>query len=241
MNTTTYLDLIEACRQPGCPVCRLVQQEVARSLANFFYESVNDPAIRLRLRKSLGFCREHAWLAINARIGDALGLAIIYQDVIVNIERDLSGSPDSPVPQKTLHRVLRRASVGLKGRLENALRALSPRQRCPACEQQESSTRMTIEVLLASIDRPDFSKEFQSSEGLCLPHLKQILANSPRQAVFSTLLDTNLHALERFKAELAEFIRKNDYRFSKEEMGPEGDSWKRVAAWVIGADPESMS
>jgi len=36
-------------------------------------------------------------------------------------------------------------------------------------------------------------------------------------------------------AELAELIRKNDYRFMKEGLGKEGDSWLRALAMVIGS------
>jgi hypothetical protein len=41
---------------------RLEQQLVERYLDNQFYENVNNPDWRNRLRASHGFCREHAWL-----------------------------------------------------------------------------------------------------------------------------------------------------------------------------------
>src|SRR5687767_11547818 len=78
-NVMAY-KLLEACREPGCPVCRLEQRSVERYLDSQFYESVNNPAWRDRLRASLGFCQEHAWLAVDQRLGDALGFAIIYRD-----------------------------------------------------------------------------------------------------------------------------------------------------------------
>jgi hypothetical protein len=34
--------------------------------------------------------------------------------------------------------------------------------------------------------------------------------------------------------ELNEFIRKNDYRFTEEGMGKEGDSRRRILAWMAG-------
>jgi NTP pyrophosphatase (non-canonical NTP hydrolase) len=36
-------------------------------------------------------------------------------------------------------------------------------------------------------------------------------------------------------AELAELIRKNDYRYIKEEFGKEGDSWLRAVAMMVGS------
>jgi len=84
MTSATAFNLIEACREPGCPVCRLEQRSVQRYLENQFYENVNNPDFRDHLRRSLGFCKEHAWLAANAHLGDALGFALIYRDVIRN-------------------------------------------------------------------------------------------------------------------------------------------------------------
>jgi hypothetical protein len=42
---------------------------------------------------------------------------------------------------------------------------------------------------------------------------------------------------EQLQAELAEFIRKNDYRFSKECFEEERDSWLRATASLTGNWP----
>ena len=60
MTSVTTFNLIEACRQPGCPVCRVEEHSVERYLDNQFYENVNNPDFRNTLRLSIGFCREHA-------------------------------------------------------------------------------------------------------------------------------------------------------------------------------------
>ncbi len=80
-----YLDLIEACKQTDCPICIVSQKAVEHYLNALFYEQVNDVQVRQALRTSLGFCHEHAWLAVNSEVGDALGLAIIYHDVFHQI------------------------------------------------------------------------------------------------------------------------------------------------------------
>ena len=101
MPSSTSYDLIEACQQRGCPICRLEQRAVERYLDSLFYESVNDPKLRERLRDSLGFCREHAWLAIDKRLGNALGFAIIYRDVINNVLRKLGNENVPPVTRRS--------------------------------------------------------------------------------------------------------------------------------------------
>jgi hypothetical protein len=41
--------------------------------------------------------------------------------------------------------------------------------------------------------------------------------------------------IKALRAELGEFIRKNDYHFHAEPIGNEGNAWKRAAALTNGA------
>lgn len=225
MNNPTFFAILDACQQPGCPICRVVEGAVERSLGHLFYESVTDPAVRLRLRKSLGFCHTHAWLVLNLRLGDALGMAIIYQDLLGSILKHLPHSA-------SLHRPL-----NLKNLLETARHALTHRQRCPACEEQETAARMAVLVLAASLKNPEFLAALQDSQGLCLPHLRQALEHVQDLSALNALLSLSRENIERLHAELTELIRKNDYRFRDEPIGAEGDAWRRVVSLVVGADP----
>ncbi len=98
MPSSTVYNLLEACREPNCPICRLEQQSVERYLDNQFYENVNSPRWRDGLRASLGFCHEHAWLGIDKRLGDALGYTIIYRDVVNSVLTQLADS-NSPATE----------------------------------------------------------------------------------------------------------------------------------------------
>src|SRR5262245_43226523 len=80
--SATYTGFVEACNQPGCPLCRVERDSVLKYISSLFYEQVNDFNLRDRLRDSLGFCREHAYFAVDELPGNALGIAIIYQDLI---------------------------------------------------------------------------------------------------------------------------------------------------------------
>lgn len=87
-------EVLEALREPGCPVCRLALRSVARLLQTISYEQVNDPALRAELRKSRGFCNLHAhqWLREARGI---LGTALIYRDLLQATLHDLDGRPPS--------------------------------------------------------------------------------------------------------------------------------------------------
>ena len=209
MPSSTFHDLIEACVQSGCPVCCVEQNVLDRYIENLFYESVNDIRTRERLRTSLGFCQEHARMALDRRLGNALGFAIIYQDVITNILRGLEKSGTNP-------------------------NALKPHSHCMVCHEQEKTDQLVISALVEGLNESRLAEALRSSEGLCIPHLKNSVESAGNQAITELLLSIHRDKLESLRGELAEFIRKNDYRFKGEGFGAEGDSWRRAVNKLTG-------
>lgn len=76
-----YVRLLDACRESGCPVCRLVTQDSRHHLTAILYEHVTDPDTRRRLRASWGFCNWHAWMLLGIENSPS-GAAIIYEDLV---------------------------------------------------------------------------------------------------------------------------------------------------------------
>ncbi|MHB8630949.1 MAG: hypothetical protein ACYC9W_03375 [Candidatus Limnocylindria bacterium] len=77
----------------GCPLCRRSEAAGKRFVAAFAYELVNDPTVRAELRRSLGFCREHANDAA-AQVGAPLAESIVCADLCGHIARLLeTGKP----------------------------------------------------------------------------------------------------------------------------------------------------
>ena len=146
-NNPTYFALLEACLQSGCPVCRMEQQAVERYLEHLFYTSVNDIGTRAHLRLSLGFCRDHTELLLETGLGDALGMSIIYHDVLGTVLKRLTGKISPSSEGTTLARLLGRLPTELATTLERVKHALSPRETCPACQQRDSTAQMTLKVL----------------------------------------------------------------------------------------------
>ena len=107
-------DLLEACAQTGCPVCRVGAHSVKRYLKSIFYEYVNDIDTRARLNKRLGFCEEHVQVLLNARIADTLGASIIYENIAKVLLREFPPSSASLNP-KEASRLVERAKEVKKG------------------------------------------------------------------------------------------------------------------------------
>ena len=77
----TFYDLKELFQQSGCPLCALKSRFEERYLDVLFYENVNDPNVRERIRNQNGFCQEHIQLIFQSR-PSVLGISIIYDDLL---------------------------------------------------------------------------------------------------------------------------------------------------------------
>jgi hypothetical protein len=231
-NFTVY-KLLEACREQGCPVCRLEQTSVERYLDNQFYENVNSPKWRDQLRRSLGFCREHAWLGVEKRLGDPLGFSIIYRDLVNSVLQGLGESGPARAPRGWTS-LLGQVPAETRLLIEKMLAALVPHRRCPVCEHRDETTRNTLSALVSELKTPEMVHALQGSYGLCLPHLRLTLEHVRETSDCETLLTVHRAKLEGLRVELDEFIRKNDYQFAGEGFGKEGDAWLRAIRMVAG-------
>ncbi|MEJ2711482.1 MAG: DUF6062 family protein [Anaerolineales bacterium] len=235
MRPQTYFDLLEACSQPGCPVCSVVHQSTNRYLENLFYENVNDVELRAKLVASRGFCNQHAWMALKPGVGDALGVAIIYHDVLGNVLNDLPSQP--PAAHKDISTLLGHIPRQLSSAIKAAITALTPQAPCPACQQREGTTRLTTTTLIENLHEDKLSDALAGSDGLCLPHLRLVLDQVKTSQDFNILLNIHIPKLQSLRDELAELIRKNDYRYSDEEFGHERDAWRRAISQTVGSRP----
>lgn len=233
-NDLTYFALLQACTEPGCPVCRLEQQAVEWYLSHLFYERINDDPVRAHLRASLGFCREHTQWVLDSGMGVALGMSIIYQDVLKTVLKRFSveKTPLNKIP--AISWWMQRMPAKLTTVLEKIQEAAKPRETCPACLQRERAAQMALSTLANEISEVELQEAFRQSDGLCLPHLRQICAQMRDGASLDILLQVEREKLEHLYAELATFIRKSDYHFLKDGFGAEGNAWRRAAILVAG-------
>ena len=220
-----YHVLLYATTQEGCPLCRLIQESTRRYLENWKYELFTDVEVREELRRSQGFCHTHTWQL--ARMGASLPLAQAYRDILSDmIEQLQNGSSDS-IPQPP---------GGLLRRLFDTKREQSI---CPACRQQENAELRYINSFRKALLDKTFYEQFSASQGLCLDHFRLTcslkMSDTPGEWL-PLLRKAQLACLQRLDGQLAELIRKHDYRFKDEERGPEMLSWKRAAGLVAGEE-----
>ncbi|MFZ6027224.1 MAG: DUF6062 family protein [Chloroflexota bacterium] len=233
-KTHTYHELIRFCAEPGCPICRFVAGNVRGYLKSLFYENVNDPETRLELRHTRAFCFDHAWLLLDGGIGDALGTAIIYHDVL-NFTAKEAAQADRDLRKRRGWQARLKGMFPRRGAHGNAVAAaLRPSKPCPVCAERDTTTRLTVDVFADALSDEAFCQAFRAGPGLCLPHLGQVFERVSSTRGYENLADISQAQLSSLRQELAEFIRKNDYRFRDEKIGAEGTAWRRVIGMIVG-------
>lgn len=219
---TPYYTLLESFEEKGCPICHLLVKSLERYLRGLLYDNVNDPKTREVLRKSKGFCNTHAWRLKS--IGDGLGTAIIYKDILNNLHAQMRA-----VPAKELSQSIERTA---KGRILSSLKRTT--SSCPACLALKGSEKRYLEALTENIDDGQLSSAYKSSDGFCLPHFLRVVKMVKSKEHRAFLIQVQAKKIEILSGELSEFIRKHDYRFSREGYGKEADSWVRAIEMVVG-------
>lgn len=215
---TSYFELHDALKAGGCPLCRLAHKAGARYLDTLNYEGVNDPGLRQALRAARGLCRDHAWRLARLR-GSPLSIAIIYRNII----NDLINALESREPATI------RRSAGRRGLVAR----LGGTAECPACLVEKEATHRAAETFLAHLEDPEIAGTYEQAGGLCLPHLRDVLARAGEEQA-RLLQGWQLAIYRGLQGELSEFIRKHDHRFRDEPFGSEADSWKRAMAGLAG-------
>ncbi len=213
-----YFELLQACTKPGCPICRLSLKATRRYINNLMYEHVNDPKVRENLRKSQGFCNEHAWWLSKDYV-DSLGIAIIHHDIIGNVLKNIDTLP---------------LGRNVNQKAQRLIKHLQPSAECPVCTLRHTMEDIAIHTLLKYINEEEMTKAISNSAGLCLPHFLRALELVQDEDTLKRLVSLERSTLTRLHDELGEFIRKNDYRFIDEGFGKEADSWLRAIGIVSG-------
>jgi hypothetical protein len=218
---TPFFELQAALGEPGCPICTLTLRALERYFAGLVYERVNDRGLREAIRKAYGFCATHGAMLRAAR--SALGSAIVQRDVLRAAAAALR---DAPAPQ--------RQGPAWRSALFGGARAgviAAPGGPCPACRLADETAAEWVDLLARQY--AGLRPALQPSQGLCLDHLRAALAHPVAEHV-PLLRDDQLAIWARLEAELDELIRKHDYQFADEPVGPERDAWSRAIALLSG-------
>jgi hypothetical protein len=212
----------EAFAQPGCAICRLASEQEQRYLQMLLDEHVNDPGTRVRFLQGNGFCSLHARMALALQ--EAIGLSILTESLMRHLQDKLAEASAVLSARKQWQ-------TG-RQRRRKAAAELAPRAACMVCESSVAQVDRLLDTLLKGGASQPFRDRYDRSDGLCMAHLTQAVGAPAGESAW--LLAAEQARLGRLQADLAEFLRKQDYRFAHEPSGGERDTWRRALAKLFG-------
>ena len=148
-------------------------------------------------------------------------MAILYEDFLRHV-RDEVVAAQAPAP-------------GRKWR--HGRSALAPPERgCPACESTDFVATNYLRILATAPEDSEPARALrQPARGICLPHLAMGLERVGSEGGAERLEALYLSAEEDLRADLREFIRKQDYRRRLEGFtNYEVNSWARAVYRLVG-------
>ena len=105
--------------------------------------------------------------------------------------------------------------------------------KCGVCAYLRETEARYVDAMAASLVWPEVQTAFQASPGLCVPHIQRLIRRARRGTDHWVRMACAAH-LDPLISELAEIIRKHDYRYAAEPWGEEADAWRRAAARWAG-------
>jgi len=198
---------LEAAQPDRCPLCFLKDYFGMETLRALLEESLNDPAARGDLLKSGGFCPRHAGRALDR--GDALGAAVLYEDLLARRVQDLrrSGRPARSAPARE----------------------------CPVCLQEHQVENLYASRFMHWwAGAEGFPAAYLAKGGLCLPHVALILNQRMPSALRESIRKSVLSGAETTLADLREYLKQQNH--DRRRGLPEGAAaaWKRAIRLLMG-------
>jgi uncharacterized protein DUF6062 len=226
-----YFRLVDACAEPGCPVCRLVTHDSRQALTALLYEQVTDPDTRRRLKASWGFCNWHAWMLLG--VADSFsGAAIIYEDVVRTVTEHVRRLADRSLRART---PLLPRWLGRRSPQSAAQRVYKRRAICPVCATTADAESRYLHTMLKFITDPELTLAYGTSAGLCVPHLVRVVELGGATAEARELIDRTLAKWSSLREDLESFVRKHDHRNTEPYTEAETASYRRAFEALAGA------
>jgi hypothetical protein len=203
-------------RGRSCPICASVLKEVYDFFCSWQYQLATQEAAQQAYAETHGFCHFHAWRL--EEIGSPRGLS--------------GGLP--PLAERTARELREIAGLSREQRPERLAEILPRRADCLACHVRDRAEEEYCRFLMRYLEPAENRKEFSHSQGVCLPHLKAILARDPPAEAADFLLAEQARRLEETAEEMHAYAVKFDARHRDLVTPGEEDATRRVLVHLLG-------
>jgi hypothetical protein len=226
-----YARLVQACRQPGCPICRCVRDESHGRLDALLYEHVTDPESRRTLRQAWGFCNWHTWMLLEVDAG-RFGPSILYEDLLRQACDSLATVDVTARPSRFRAWL---AGIGRRTPRSRIVERHAQRSACRLCADAAAAERHHLVTLVRFIDDADLHAAYVSADAVCVPHLVRAIELTSGSPALARLIEHTREKWAKVRRDLQSFIEKHDYRNAAGYTEAEAASYTRAFEILAGA------
>ncbi len=204
-----YNDLLELLKDPRCAVCQIKQRSMKHYVATAFIEDVTDGEFRQEMRTTLGYCRRHSSFVLNIlpRTLHGMGVAIVYEDILAQVQTILRKTPHENIPEQN---------------------------DCALCLFESELVDYALQLIGDYCNDAEFQNAYTNSDGLCFPHMRSLCERLSGDSL-KFVLNDHQRKLSALATHLSEFQRKNDYRFNDEHITEEeAKAWQKAVRFMVG-------
>jgi len=212
-----------AARQPAaitaggaCPVCAAQTQALLDLFVETQYALGTAADAQQSFAQAHGFCQVHTWQfqPFTSPQGLSAGLGPLIETVLADLRRIIETPPAEIMPQVEAR--------------------LSAPKVCAACRIAEEAQRAAVAHFLQEIETAEGRRRYAHSSGLCLRHLRAILARKPRQQTTSYLLRQQAQRLEEISEDMRSYVLKRAALRRGLTNSDEEGAWRRALVQLVG-------
>jgi hypothetical protein len=195
-------------KQRGCPICLILQKRTHDLMCKLQFEAVHNQEVNARLLSVGGYCHFHFWYL--EKLASPVTNAQLLEDLLGKIEREC-----------------------IQSNTGDAAASFGDASGCPVCCSCRDWEENLLRSFAGRIQEKDFRAAYETSRGLCLPHLAKALTKLPGKEERSCLLASSRGQVDALIKELRLLITKwgdKDHR-----PGEEKDSPYRAIGKLVGA------
>jgi hypothetical protein len=239
----SVLKLEDALKKPGCAICRIGFEASVQSINAYLWEKTLDPGTWATIKAAYGFCPEHTRMLVASELsndGPALGVNMIYEQLGRVLGRDLKALQQREKVNRAGAPLAKMLGMGGRSRQDTLL---TPKGRCPACENEEEVERNNLSALFEELEKQKESlvASYHASDGLCLEHLRLGLELNGEEYGHAAdwLINDTVQRLTGQSDKMLEYIRKHNWEYRDEQTSQEENTaWVKTLTFFTGF-PES--
>jgi Family of unknown function (DUF6062) len=198
--------LMSAVRQRICPICLILQDKTRDLLCKLQFEAVHEQRVNAAVLSAGGYCHYHFWY----------------------LERLASPVTNARLLENLLEKIGKECLEDDSGEAAASLRAPS----CPVCCSCNGWEEELMISFAEQLRQADFCTAYESSSGLCLPHLSAVLKRVSKRKERAFLVKSSRCQFDSLLQELRLLIEKAHNK--DRSRGGESDASYRAIVKVVG-------